>query len=381
MRVSLSEQLEQLESRDCPAPLSFFFDGVGNLSIIGPTDPIIGLSINVAAPSTITVTDGGVLALPATPISGNLTIRTMNVANDLIDINLDTGAFLPGGLLVDTGFGSDTVTVTGADPSSSVLGDVTFLNVNNSFLFTETFLDVTIGGNLSILSRTENLEQSFALFNTFVGGNVRYQSGNNSPFGTDILSLNQTAFGGNLSAVFGNGLNSLVVGATTAIGGNLTYTGGNNLDDVIIDGIVGGSANIRLANSELGNALTFSGVVGGNFTMIGGSGNDGATVFVGTVGGNLYVNLGHGDNNFDFDGFLGGRSFTYLGGIGIDNVSFGGFAQRARIYANLSLGDDAFTLFTTAINYVYIDFGFGNDLFTGPFGIPYTFPVILRNLP
>ncbi len=63
MNRSPKLRIECLEARDNPAPLSFAFDGLGNLQITGiPDNANGGLAVLVPAPNLVDVIDGGELA-------------------------------------------------------------------------------------------------------------------------------------------------------------------------------------------------------------------------------------------------------------------------------------------------------------------------------
>ena len=86
--------LEQLEDRNCPAPLTFAWDYAGNLRISGNlTDT---LNIVATAANTFDISEGVTPILTGAIVPGNLTITT-GTAADAIFIDLSAGS-LSGGL-------------------------------------------------------------------------------------------------------------------------------------------------------------------------------------------------------------------------------------------------------------------------------------------
>ena len=375
-RLTSHPKIECLEQRDCPAPLNFFFDSVGNLKITGsPASPGLGgLEIISGPDGVIEVVDGGITALPATPVNGNIIVQVDN-GDDLILMDL-TGGSLFGSVQVDMGQGDDEIEIFGA--GTSIAGSVSLSKVNG-FVLIE---DVLIGGNVTINNASENLLNDITLDLSFVGGNFSYTGGT----ARDVVTISETFVGGNAYLSMSNGVNSFSItgGLTTAIGGTVQFVGGTNDDNIVVDGIIGRSLYV---NSSAGaNSLDFNSgsILGGNLTVIGGFQNDsvdlGGVAGGGTIGGNVYLNLGGGDNSFALNLTVGGSSLTYIGGINEDNITFDTSASTplARVYMQLGLDNDSLTLMSANMRYLYVDFGFGLDTFSGT--LPFI-PVVLRNLP
>ncbi len=374
--------LEFLESRTCPAPLNFFFDGAGNLRVTGTPD-ILGLTFTAVADNTFDIDDGFTSVFTAVEIPGNISVNLNPVPGFFPgdSVTFDLGAnSMNGGISVSTGSGDDIVTITST--GGFIGGNVTTTAVD----FVGATL-VNIGGNVLI----NNQNSSGATFVTFDGGSV---GGNFTALGRSggsALDLNSVALGGffggtpvggNVFVNFNNvGTNRFNLDPTSAIGGNLTYLGGNGNDSITLEGAIGNSVSLNLGGGTNDLLASAGSLIGGNLAMVSGLGTDSVS-FGGTIGRNLYFNLGGGANTLDFTGVSGGSAFTYIGGFGVDSVTFGfgANAQRARLFLNLSLGDDFFELGTGAITSLFADFGFGSDTFMNSVGL-FTFPATLRNLP
>src|SRR5262249_28448870 len=107
---NLKPQLEFLESRDCPAPLTFVFNGAGILQITGHVDNANGgLQVVATGPNQFNVIDGVTPALTGAFVPGNISITT-DSSDDSILIDLTNGS-MNGGLRVDTSTGNDSLLI------------------------------------------------------------------------------------------------------------------------------------------------------------------------------------------------------------------------------------------------------------------------------
>lgn len=370
-------RLEHLEERDCPAPLTFQFDGLGNLRISGMPDPA-GLTIDIAAPNSYTITDGANVIASGWDVPGSLSIFTNSPTDDLVFINIDSGASIGGNLYVDTSTGNDAVSITGFDPSSSIAGNVT---VNNSNLF--SMFSTSVGGFLTVNSFRENLPFLGLIADGTVGGNLTLMTGNNNNIIPDIASIATTLVGGSTYVNMQNGVNSYSFDALSSIGTGFTYLGGSGDDFVIMNGTIGGGANVQLGTSLTTNDFLMAptALVGGSLSVTGGLGADNLSV-EGFVGGSSTFNLGSGTNVLYFNAASSGSSFYYMGGTGTDDVTIDAASDLslARATVILGAGDDTFTLNSSLLSYLYVDFGVGTDTFNNGIGF-FPFPAYLRNLP
>ena len=385
--------IDNLENRTVPT-VDLLFDGMGNLQIIGQPDG--DLEVNFTGIDTFNVVDGGTtITTNPIEISGSLSIRTQGPAADNIFIILD-GNLLTGNLSVETESGSDSISFN-EDPLMNVTSGTILGNVSLNGMSFVNIVNLGIGGNLSI-REAKNFAADVVLSDSSVGSNVTLSTGNES----DSLEMNGTFIGSNVNIRMGNFDNGFTVDDASAIGGSVNYIGGSGQDNVQLEGIIGGNVSVRLGVSDqVFNSFILTGTIGRNLTVFGGASDD--TVEIGDsafvmgdprtiIGGNVYINLSHSDplgfNSLDvFEGAtIGGSSLTYIGGVGDDVVDLDGEFNRTRIYASLGLSGimaDEFELganLSGQLSYLYIDFGFGPNLFTNNFGL-FTFPAVLRNLP
>ncbi len=372
--------LESLEDRNCPAPLNLFFDGLGNLTISGQIDPLVGLDITSTAPNTFDITDGGVPVMLGAVVTGNISIFSANPSDDVVSVTL-IGGGINGDLNINLGgqglFG-DSVTIFDVVGTNPIGGNLNLTGAN-------TILNAAdVGGNILINNSQANALNTATLTGLTVGGNITYLGGN------DLDTLSVSSFvGGSVLANFQNagaGSNDFTLTGGFSIGGNLTVISGNDgTDGIIIGGTVGRNVSLSLGGGINNFDFTGGAFIGGSLSYIGGLGDDAIDTFTGTLGGNAFFSLGDGNNELDMDGTIGGSSVSIRTGLGNDTVTYSMAGNRARVFASLSLGDDSFTLDTlasgTSVGFLFIDFGFGMDTFDNMFGAPFSFPAILRNLP
>jgi hypothetical protein len=80
------------------------------------------------------------------------------------------------------------------------------------------------------------------------------------------------------------------------------------------------------------------------------------------------------NNSAEFFGSYGGSYGTYRGGTGSDQVVFGAIAGNMLFAALTGAGDDVFTIAVTAdLDFLYVDFGPGNDVLDNQLGDPLPF--------
>ena len=391
--------LESLEERLTPA-FDFLYNPTSDIWTVTQVQDDADITIEVDGSNDLVITDGGGGPVTVGVAGGSLTINLMDNSSGDLTVELD-------GLL----FGNVSINLgNGGDFDGDAIRDLSLTTMGGTGIF--------IGGNLSITGGTG--EQSVTFDDALgVGGSMNIDLG----LGDDSVSAaSATSIGSNVSfrgvndwdapaAVTVGGSFSMAVNmetetntfdasvtGATVIGGNLTYIGGNSDDDIFLDVgvVIGGNVNINLGNDISGGTQevrldNFGGaaIIGGNVTIRGGtiSGNDSIISDADTiVGGNIYINTNNlGDDVVTLLGTVGGRSVSVITGLGDDVVTYGMTGNRPRVYANLFLGDDTFILgdnvSNPSLSFLYVDFGFGTDIFTNNFMGPFTFRAYLRNLP
>jgi hypothetical protein len=183
-------------------------------------------------------------------------------------------------------------------------------------------------------------------------------SGNNS------LSLYGT-FGPIDVQLTGAGNNTvLLAGATVANG--LRVSGGNGVDyvDVGYASEIRGNVVLNLGDGD--NVFNFSGLINsGSLTCNGGNGQN--TVYLaGEVRGNVDLDMGFGQSQFNFSGRISGGHLNYQGGGDQDLVVFSG-QVTGDVSVYLMGGNDIFYLMTgESVSGVFqVDGGGGNSTFDG----------------
>ena len=340
--------------------------------------------------------------------TGNLTINMLD--NSLADLAVVNDGGLTGNLTINTGSGDRATFLSGA---GGIGGNLTFTGRAGFQDFDFGFNPITfgttpisIGGSVYMDTGTD-FDIVLQSDDIFIGGTFTMRNVN------DFLDFNDD---GTLSLIVGGNVNFYANQENLeselnmddllllSIGGNVTYFGGNDEDNLDVTGngasFIGGSVYVNLGNAMNLNGVSDSQdveipdvIIGGNLTVIGGFNVAVAGVFdfvdtnAGTViGGNVYINTGpNGLDVVNLFGTIGGSSVRVITGIDNDSVTYAMTGNRVRVFTTMSLGNDTFTLgdgiSNPSLGYLYVDFGFGADLFVNNFFGPFTFPVVLRNLP
>lgn len=394
MNVSVKSQLqlESLEQRLTPA-FDVFFNPASDTWTVTQVQDDGNAVIRVdAVTNDLVIDDGAGGPVTVGVANGGLDIRMMDNSSGDVSVALDSPLF--GDVNIDIGHSNRILQLNGS--SNTILGNLTISAGNgNQLVDLADVSDLSVGGNLTVdMGQSSNatfadflgMDENVSVAGNFTMRNVKTWDG-----------VNDLTVGGNLSMVahgtnVDNLFNRITNTGNTIVGGNFTYVGGNgrdvvNLNDTLT--IIGGSVNISLGNNiNTGDqTVNMSGaLIGGNVTVRGGTidTNDVITSSATTViGGNFYANTGTlGNDSVTLLGTIGGRSVTVITGLGDDGVVYGMTGNNVRVFASLSLGDDSFTLNAGSdLGYLYVDFGFGSDVYTTLFGAPYPFRVYLRNLP
>lgn len=384
-----SPVLEILEDRNCPAPLTFRFDTLGNLTIQGNFSENAGvpsLEIIATGANTFDIIDGTTTALSDITVTGSISIYTNDPRDEFVLVDLGglnaVDASINGNLNVSLGAGDDTVMFDFNSPfSSSIGGNVTFNGVNtvDGVLFE---LGVNIGGSFTINNSLENVGDNIFVTTANIGNNFTYRGGNLS----NSILFDSVQMGGSFFASMGNGGIQFVDFVDSSIGGMVNIQAGSGNDAISVDASNIGS-NLYLSLGGGVNSLDFAGTLGGGLTYIGGSDDDIVVIDNAVIGGSLYFNMGNagssnGNQMVMTNSAVNGSSITYSGGIGVDYVEFGAgtVTNQARFTAQMGVGDDTFTLDSDSLGYLYIDFGLPgpNDADTFVPNIPGPFPFPVR---
>ena len=388
--------LESLEERLTPA-FDFFYNPAGDIWTVTQVQDDGDATITVdAITNDLVVDDGAGGPVTVGVAAGSLTINMMDNSDSDLVVVLDE--FLFGNVSINLGNGGD-----GADDNGvrnlDLTGAVNTVAGNFSVTGGTIAQDVELSTN-AILSVGGSFNMNLGLGDDTVTATSGVSVGGNmSFFNVNDIDIDDggVAVGGNMSIRITDNVDSTYdgsggVGGVTIIGGNFTYTGGNDVDDVFLTGgdIIGGSVNISLGNNlTTGTPQDVNlddATIGGNVTIRGGTIDDDDVITSNagtTIGGSIYINTGTlGDDSVTLLGTNGGRAVTVITGLGDDVITYGMIGSNARLFASLSLGDDSFTLNdNVTLSYLYIDFGFGSDVYTSLYMGPYPFRVYLRNLP
>jgi hypothetical protein len=375
--------LEMLEDRLTPS-LTIMTDAAGNLTISGKPDFAAGtasqpITITETAPSTYTITEG-ITPLGTVFAPGNVSVNfNQSSLDDAIQFDL-MGNAIGGTLSVTDGAGNNAAFFLSA---GSIGGNATFNNVNNL----DTTAGVNIGGNLSFLEPSKNLQTFISLgapVSESIGGNVQINTGNGTAI-VNIAAGGNVSIGGSLTAQMGNGNHLFTFTKGSTIGSNFTYIGGSGQDSVTLNGTVSGNVYANMGNGP--NTFTLenpTGEIDGNLAVIGGNGNDVVTV-AGQVGGGVTASLGAGSNQMIIPAgaTILGNYVNYYGGARANDFEFNGTAVGAAFYVYLGIGPvNNFTLGATGnARSIFINFGVSNAAHTKSitFGPGISFPLTYIN--
>jgi len=176
----------------------------------------------------------------------------------------------------------------------------------------------------------------------------------------------------------------LVSNTEFMVGGNLTYLGGPGHDAINFKSTgatIGGYTYIDLANSnnQRQSVVLTGGFTTGNLVIESGfslNGNYLNTDQDTVVMNDMIVNFAAsgGSNTANFFGSYFGTYGTYRGGNSSDFVTFGASANDMLFASLLGYGDDLFIIDSaTELDFLYIDFGLGNDQLVNQLGNPLPF--------
>lgn len=428
--------LEALETRFLPAvrplPPTPPPASPGPLITINMTTSNI-LTVDEVGTNLFKVTEG--VKVLGTYSTYGITVNGTNI-DDIITFNLINGGIT--NLTVNSGYGSDTVTINGSTAtamsnfifSGSNGDDKVNVGLSSKISLTNMSLDGGLGVNsLSVAGGTgvvgcRNVTPLSFTNMTFGTGFSASQAitvpvGTSTPenllldSGASTNTLKYTGSIGSdsvviLGTVVGNtGPSTVAIDIDTRAGNDfidlesnskgMKLVGGDGFDTLYInDGVtLSGDVSISMVGSanDPGNSYNFgfggAGVsVGGNlsilntFTDINGHiyGNiaNQTIDYKGSVGGSLNVQLGDGDQNFSFTGTLGGK-FSLANFTSLTNTLGGAGSGSGDVTANITATNFTWTIgplgsLTYGVN---LGTGFNNLNFLG--GSPYNF-VLYNNL-
>ena len=295
------------------------------------------------------------------PRVGN-TIIQLRSGDRTVDFTGDSNTYT-GLLRVEASEGVQTV-------NAAVTTD---LNVDGTFIF-----NGRIGSDELVATRSVTISGAMLLrgVNTFV---------NNA--GVDV--------GGdfNVITLTENEDTRLLSSASFQVGGNLTYLGGGGVDEIdfgLTGATIGGFTYANLADASdpvrqqrmmlTGGFSTNNLVVDGGETLAGHYFGTDANTFVNEE---VIVNFSGSSsvNRADFYGMYLGGYGTYRGGSNSDFVTLGAQAADMLFASLTAAGDDLFTIDAeTDLDYLYIDFGLGDDTLDNQLGDPLPFDHQFINL-
>ncbi len=255
-----------------------------------------------------------------------------------VDVAVNADLNVNGTFIFNGRDGSDELM---ASNSVSVSEAMLLRGVNN--FVNNAGLDV--GGDFNMISLLENQDTRLISNHSFnVGGNFTYLGG----AGVDAINFKSTG-----ASIDGYAYVDLAESSVSTLKQRVILTGGFSTSKLVVDG---GSA-------AAGNVFT----------------TDVQTQVMDEV----IVNFaGNSHNNTaSFFGDYGGSYGTYRGGSGSDSVTFGTAAIDTLFASLMGDGDDVFTIAPTAdLDFLYVDFGHGNDNLDNQMGSSVPFSHNIFNL-
>ena len=294
------------------------------------------------------------------PRVGNTVIQ-LRSGDRTVDFTGDSNTYT-GVLRVEASEGVQTVNAT----------VTTDLNVDGTFIF-----NGRVGSDELVATRPVAISEAMLLrgVNTFVNN-----AGVNVTGDFNVITLTETED------------TRLISNASFEVGGNLTYLGGGGVDEVNFKSgaTIGGFTYVDLADStdftRKQRSLFSGGFSTNNLVVDGGQSLAGivfATDSETRVTEEVIVNLSNSSfpNTARFFGtYLGGYG-TYRGGSNSDVVTLGAEATDMLFAALTSTGNDVFVIDpATDLDYLFIDFGLGNDTLDNQKGDPLPFDHQFVNL-
>lgn len=322
--------------------------------ILGTSAKVVGtlsdLSSSDANPKTISLDTGST-------VTGNVNLL---LGNGGATVTLD-GA-IGGTLLVDTGTGTNSVTVDGA----TITGAATFdlgngantLNVEGSATFASTFTYLGGSGGQNINLNDDSSAPAYTSIYLSLGTSTTNTVGFNAGATvtgsvTIIAGAGNTAvtigsnIGGSLVVSLGAGTDSLIdSGSVTGALSSLAVSGADTVD---LSGTSYGSVTAQLGNATGANTNQFtlaSGSTAASIYVIGGTGKD-TVIIDGTVTNNVIASLGAGTNSATVGSTGNIEGSLYYSGSGADSTTIDGTIGGSVSALLGSTGPDAATLAST----------------------------------
>jgi hypothetical protein len=191
-------------------------------------------------------------------------------------------------------------------------------------------------GHISVTSTTDSFNDSVP---TRFVKSVKI----NVPAGAGVVDLNFSSFGiaGSLTINSAAATPTVVLASEVFIAKNFTFTSlSANTDETLLMGssvFIGGNLIASLRGGS--NEVELSGNIGGNATIIGGGGQDQATLDGLTLGGKAGFSLGGGNNQLTSSGDTDtiGKGLVYQGGAADDTVGLFYMGGELNIGGSVSL--------------------------------------------
>ena len=314
--------------------------------------------------------------------------RLIMADNTTDDMTVDFDAPHSGLLVIQMRSGARELNFTG---DSNTFGDLLRIeaadDVQNIYLARNA--DLNVGANLVINGREGFNSIDDSDHNITVGGYLILRNINNF-VNNNALNVGGNFLVSNSASVEPTFLYNL---GSIDVVGNLTYLGGTGVDDIqmnVGNVNIGEFAYFNLGTGDDHEATQYVNLQGGfsadTLGVVGGSSLGGNSVLFdgGTnVNGQVYVNFGASDTNNSalLYGNYGGANGSYIGGTAADYVSFGAAAPGMYFGAQTGPGDDVFVVDTgTELDYLFIDFGTGDDSLIDNLGQPWPFGSTIINL-
>ncbi len=256
----------------------------------------------------------------------------------MVDVAATTDLDVDGTFIFNGRMGSDELRATNAVAVSGAM----LLRGVNTFINTA---GVNVGGDFNVITFAENEDTRLISNTSFnVGGNLSYLGGG----GTDAVNFKSTG-----ATIGGFTYIDLGDSADLIQKQRVVLTGGFSTDKLVIDS--GASLAGNYLNTDQNTMVMDDVIVNFSATSV--------------------------PNTANFFGTYLGTYGTYRGGDSSDFVTMGAQAQDMLFAALLGYGDDRFVIESPAdLDFLYIDFGYGDDTLDNQIGDPLPFDYRFWNL-
>jgi hypothetical protein len=364
-----------------PHPATILTQGL-SVTSAGSLTVDIGPFFNIAGNSTFTE-GAGVRSLNVTVSGAGATIGnvTMTGANGADIFSLEDGATITGNFSANLGGGNNSISLgsnTGLSSTTAgnpvvVTGNVAITGTGNDSV---QILNATIQGNVTT---TGTGRESFLIGNTgsaetaALPVTIKGFLSINDPSAKSVSVVMENTNVGSYMAVWGGTGNDLVEMSNSVIGQNLAFVPGSGNEAVFMNGVnvkgnlftlgtdtgnesflvenshVTGFASINDPNAKRLSVGISNTTVGSYLAIIGGAGNDVASVGGGTtVGENFAIELGAGNNSTSVTGVNVTGNTTLNSGTGNDTYFIRDSIFNGDVTLDTGGGRDTVNIQTTA---------------------------------